>query len=243
MSLEGKVVLITAAAHGIGKASALALAKAGATVYATDIDESALQELSRQEPSLTTYRMNVRDREEIDAVVKRIGAVDILFNCAGYVQNGTVLQATEDDFDVAFDLNVKSMVRTVQAVLPGMLERGDGCIINVASVVSSLKGVINRCSYGTTKAAVIGLTKSIAADYVTQGIRCNAICPGTVQSPSLDQRLTATGDYDAAMTAFIARQPMGRLGTPEEIADLVVYLTGARYTTGSIYAIDGGMLI
>ena len=243
MSLQGKVVLVTAAAHGIGRASALALARAGATVYATDIDEDALQVLRAQLSSLTTYRMNVRDRNEIDAVVKRIGAVDILFNCAGYVQNGTVLQATEEDFDVAFDLNVKSMVRTVQAVLPGMLERGDGCIINVASVVSSLKGVINRCSYGTTKAAVIGLTKSIAADYVTQGIRCNAICPGTVQSPSLDQRLTATGDYDAAMTAFIARQPMGRLGTPDEIADLVVYLAGARYTTGSVYAIDGGMLI
>ncbi|MGO3889330.1 MAG: SDR family oxidoreductase [Paenalcaligenes sp.] len=243
MSLQGKVVLVTAAAHGIGRASALALARAGATVYATDIDEDALQVLRAQLSSLTTYRMNVRDRNEIDAVVKRIGAVDILFNCAGYVQNGTVLQATEEDFDVAFDLNVKSMVRTVQAVLPGMLERGDGSIINVASVVSSLKGVINRCSYGTTKAAVIGLTKSIAADYVTQGIRCNAICPGTVQSPSLDQRLTATGDYDAAMTAFIARQPMGRLGTPDEIADLVVYLAGARYTTGSVYAIDGGMLI
>lgn len=243
MSLEGKIVLVTAAAHGIGKASALALARAGATVYATDIDEDALQVLRAQQSSITTYRMNVRDREEIDAVVKRIGAVDILFNCAGYVQNGTVLQATEDDFDVAFDLNVKSMVRTVQAVLPGMLARGDGSIINVASVVSSLKGVINRCSYGTTKAAVIGLTKSIAADYVTQGIRCNAICPGTVQSPSLDQRLAATGDYDAAMTAFIARQPMGRLGTPDEIADLVVYLAGARYTTGSVYAIDGGMLI
>lgn len=243
MSLQGKVVLVTAAAHGIGKASALALARAGATVYATDIDEDALQMLREQQSSITTYRMNVRDRKEIDAVVKRIGAVDILFNCAGYVQNGTVLQATEDDFDVAFDLNVKSMVRTVQAVLPGMLERGDGSIINVASVVSSLKGVINRCSYGTTKAAVIGLTKSIAADYVTQGVRCNAICPGTVQSPSLDQRLAATGDYDAAMTAFIARQPMGRLGTPDEIADLVVYLAGARYTTGSVYAIDGGMLI
>lgn len=243
MSLQGKVVLVTAAAHGIGKASALALARAGATVYATDIDEDALQMLREQQSSITTYRMNVRDRKEIDAVVKNIGAVDILFNCAGYVQNGTVLQAREDDFDVAFDLNVKSMVRTVQAVLPGMLERGDGSIINVASVVSSLKGVINRCSYGTTKAAVIGLTKSIAADYVTQGVRCNAICPGTVQSPSLDQRLAATGDYDAAMTAFIARQPMGRLGTPEEIADLVVYLAGARYTTGSVYAIDGGMLI
>lgn len=243
MSLQGKVVLVTAAAHGIGKASALALARAGATVHATDIDEDALQVVRAQQSSITIHRMNVRDRNEIDAVVKGIGAVDILFNCAGYVQNGTVLQATEEDFDVAFDLNVKSMLRTVQAVLPGMLERGDGSIINVASVVSSLKGVINRCSYGTTKAAVIGLTKSIAADYVTQGIRCNAICPGTVQSPSLDQRLAATGDYDAAMKAFVARQPMGRLGTPDEIADLVVYLAGAHYTTGSVYAIDGGMLI
>lgn len=243
MMLQGKVVLVTAAAHGIGQASALAFQRAGAIVHATDIDQAGLKALHTLQPAITTHRMDVRDRTQIDTVVKQVGVVDVLFNCAGYVQNGTVLEATEDDFDVAFDLNVKSMVRMVQAVLPSMLERGDGCIINVASVVSSLKGVINRCSYGTSKAAVIGLTKSIAADYVTQGIRCNAICPGTVQSPSLEQRLAATGDYDAALKAFIARQPMGRLGTAEEIADLVVYLATARYTTGSVYSIDGGMLI
>lgn len=243
MMLQGKVALVTAAAHGIGQASALAFQRAGAIVHATDIDQAGLKALHALQPAIKTHRMDVRDRTQIDTVVKQVGEVDVLFNCAGYVQNGTVLEATEDDFDVAFDLNVKSMVRMVQAVLPSMLERGDGCIINVASVVSSLKGVINRCSYGTSKAAVIGLTKSIAADYVTQGIRCNAICPGTVQSPSLEQRLAATGDYDAALKAFIARQPMGRLGTAEEIADLVVYLATARYTTGSVYGIDGGMLI
>ncbi len=164
----------------------------------------------------------------------------MLFNCAGFVHAGTILDSTEDDFDFAVDLNVRSMVRTIKAVLPGMIERGGGAIVNIASVASSIKGVPNRFVYTTTKAAVLGLTKSVAADYVTQGIRCNAICPGTVESPSLDDRLRATGDYDAAKKAFIARQPMGRLGKPEEIADLAVYLACAEFTTGQFHVIDGG---
>lgn len=239
--LRGKVVLITAAAHGIGYATAAAFAKAGAVVHATDIDEAALAVLA-SEHKVHTAVMDVRDTQAVKEVVNRLGNIDVLFNCAGYVQSGTVLEATEADFDLAFDLNVKSMVRTTQAVLPIMLAQGSGSIINVASVVGSLKGVINRCSYGVSKAAVIGLTKSIAADYVTQGIRCNAICPGTVQSPSLDARLTATGDYDKAMTEFVGRQPMKRLGTADEIADLVLYLAQATYTTGSVNVIDGGWL-
>ena len=169
--------------------------------------------------------------------------VDVLFNCAGVVHGGTILEAPEGDLDFAFDLNVKAMVRTIKAVLPGMLEREKGAIINMSSVASSIKGVPNRFAYSATKAAVLGLTKSVAADYVTRGIRCNAICPGTVQSPSLDQRLAATGDYDKARADFIARQPMGRIGEPQEIADLAVQLAGATYTTGQAVCIDGGWTI
>jgi 2-keto-3-deoxy-L-fuconate dehydrogenase len=166
-----------------------------------------------------------------------------LFNCAGVVHGGTILDAPLGDLDFAFDLNVKAMVRTIRAILPGMLERGQGCIINMSSVASSVTGVPSRFVYGTTKAAVLGLTKSVAADYVTRGIRCNAICPGTVQSPSLDERLAATGNYDRARIDFIARQPMGRIGEAEEIADLAVYLAGATYTTGQAVCIDGGWTI
>ena len=172
--------------------------------------------------------------------MKQVGTVDILFNCAGIVHGGTVLDATFEEFDFAVDLNVTSMIRTIKAVLPGMLARGDGAIVNMSSVASSVKGVPNRFVYGTTKAAVIGLTKAIAADYVARGIRCNAVCPGTVDSPSLQDRLRAQGDYEAARAAFVARQPIGRIGTPEEIADLVVYLATATYTTGHIHVIDGG---
>ena len=239
--LHGKVVLVTAAAQGIGQASALAFAKAGAVVHATDINEQGLTALAG-EAGITTHVLDVLDNDSVQRVVERIGQIDVLFNCAGYVHSGTVLQVTHEDLDFAFDLNVKSMLRMIQAVLPGMLERGDGSIINVSSVVGSLKGVVNRCVYGVTKAAVIGLTKSVAADYVTAGIRCNAICPGTVQSPSLEKRLADTGDYDKARKDFIQRQPMGRLGTADEIADLVVYLAGAKYTTGSVNVIDGGWL-
>jgi len=237
--LTGKVVLATASGQGIGKASALAFARAGATVHASDIDADALRDLSGQ-AGIVTHRLDVLDKKAIQTLVEQIGRVDVLFNCAGIVQSGTVLDVKDDDLDVAFALNVRAMVWTCQAVLPGMLERGDGSIVNMASVAGSVKGAPNRCAYGITKAAVIGLSKSIAADYVTQGIRCNAICPGTVESPSLQQRMRAQGDYETARAAFIARQPMGRIGTPEEIADLAVYLAGATYTTGQVHIIDGG---
>ncbi len=238
-SLAGKTVLVTAAAQGIGRASALAFARQGARVVATDIDEARLAELQGT-AGIETLRLDVLDDAGVRAAAGRIGPVDVLFNCAGVVHGGDILQMRDDELDFAFDLNVRAMVRTIRAVLPGMLERGDGSIINVASVAGSVKGVANRCAYGITKAAVVGLTKAVAADYVARGIRCNAICPGTVESPSLEQRMRALGDYEQARAAFIARQPIGRLGTPDEIADLAVYLAGARYTTGQVHIIDGG---
>lgn len=241
-SLEGKMVVVTAAAQGIGRASALAFAKAGAKVVATDINRARLAELDR-EPGIASAELNVLKDAEVDAFFKRIGPVDVLFNCAGFVHAGSILDMKDTDLDFAFDLNVRSMVRTIRAVLPGMVERGGGSIINMSSLAGSIKGVPNRFAYGITKAAVVGLTKSIAADFVAKGIRCNAICPGTVESPSLEDRMRAQGDYEAARAAFIARQPMGRLGTPEEIADLAVYLAGATYTTGQTYNIDGGWSI
>lgn len=239
MSVNGKTVLITAAAQGIGRASVEAFARAGASVWATDLNESALAGL-RELPGVTIRKLDVLDEAAVRDLAGAIGRVDVLFNCAGVVHAGSVLQASDKELDFAYDLNVKAMVRTIRAVLPGMLERRDGAIINMASVASSVKGVPNRFAYGVTKAAVIGLTKSVAADYVAQGIRCNAICPGTVESPSLQERLRATGDFEKARSEFIARQPMGRIGAPEEIADLVVYLAGATYTTGQIHVIDGG---
>ena len=236
--LEGKIALVTAAAQGIGHASALALAAAGASVVATDIDDKGLASLL--EHGIKVGRMDVRDPKSVEAAVKSAGAVDILFNCAGCVHHGTILESTDEQLDFAYELNVKAMVRTIRTVLPGMLERADGCIINMSSVASSVKGVPVRCVYGTTKAAVIGLTKSVAADFVGRGIRCNAICPGTVETPSLEGRLRAQGDYERTRAAFVARQPIGRIGRAEEIADLVVYLAGATYTTGQIHVIDGG---
>lgn len=240
--LEGKIAVVTAAGQGIGKASALAFAKAGAKVFATDINEAALSTLAGT-ANIETAQLDVLDSAAVAAFFAKVGRVDVLFNCAGFVHSGTVLDMTDADLDFAFDLNLRAMVRTIKAVLPGMLERGDGSIVNMASIASSAKGVPNRCAYGVTKAAVIGLTKSIAADYVSQGIRVNAICPGTVESPSLESRMRAHGNYEEARAAFIARQPMGRLGTPEEIADLAVYLAGATYTTGQAYGIDGGWSI
>ncbi|EAR52064.1 oxidoreductase UcpA [Oceanicola granulosus HTCC2516] len=237
--LTGQTVLITAAAQGIGRASALAFRDAGARVIATDINEDALSGLEGCE----THRLDVLDDAAVADFCGQAGAVDILFNCAGVVHGGTILDAPMSDLDFAIDLNVKAMIRTIRGVLPGMLERGRGAIINMSSVASSVKGVPNRFVYTASKAAVLGLTKSVAADYVTRGIRCNAICPGTVQSPSLDERLAATGDYDKARADFIARQPMGRIGEAEEIADLAVYLAGATYTTGQAVCIDGGWTI
>jgi 2-keto-3-deoxy-L-fuconate dehydrogenase len=241
-TLQGKTALVTAAAQGIGRSSALALAAAGARVVATDIDEGKLASF-RGEAGIDLCRMDVRDASSVASAVAAAGSVDILFNCAGVVHHGTVLDCTDEELDFAYDLNVKAMVRTIRAVLPGMRARGGGSIINMASVASSVKGVPVRCAYGTTKAAVIGLTKSVAADFVGQGIRCNAICPGTVATPSLEGRLKSQGDYEKTRAAFIARQPIGRLGRPEEIADLVVYLASAGYTTGQIHVIDGGWCI
>ncbi|MBO1025036.1 SDR family oxidoreductase [Ochrobactrum sp. SD129] len=239
---DGKTALVTAAAQGIGRASALAFAEAGAKVYATDINEAALKELEGVS-GIITRKLNVLDEAAVKALVAEIGQVDILFNCAGVVHGGSILEMKDEDLDFAVNLNVKAMIRTIQAVLPGMLERKDGAIVNMASVASSVKGVPNRFAYGVTKAAVIGLTKAVAADYVAKGIRCNAICPGTVESPSLQDRLRAQGDYEEQRAAFIARQPIGRIGQPEEIADLAVYLAGATYTTGQAYNIDGGWTI
>ncbi|MND37361.1 2-keto-3-deoxy-L-fuconate dehydrogenase [compost metagenome] len=239
---DGKTALVTAAAQGIGRASALAFAEAGAKVYATDINEAALKEIEGVS-GIIIRKLNVLDEAEVKAAVAEIGQVDILFNCAGVVHGGSILEMKDEDLDFAVNLNVKAMIRTIQAVLPGMLERKDGAIVNMASVASSVKGVPNRFAYGVTKAAVIGLTKAVAADYVARGIRCNAICPGTVESPSLQDRLRAQGDYEEQRAAFIARQPIGRIGQPEEIADLAVYLAGATYTTGQAYNIDGGWTI
>jgi len=238
--LKGQQVVVTAAAQGIGCATAEAFARAGAKVWATDINVSKLAEL---QGTFTTRELDVRDTASVRQLAAETGPIDVLFNCAGFVHNGTVLDCTEEQWDFAFDLNVKSMFRTIAAFLPGMLAKSSGSIINMSSVASSIKGVPSRFAYNTTKAAVIGLTKSVAADYVGRGIRCNAICPGTVQSPSLEDRLRALGDYDQARAAFIARQPIGRLGTPEEIADLAVYLATASYTTGQCHIIDGGWAV
>ena len=240
--LKGQVVVITTAAQGIGRATAETFDRLGAQVWATDINEAGLAEVEGG-PQLHRRKLDVLDAAAVSAFFAEIGRVHVLFNCAGVVQNGTVLDASEADLDFAYDLNVKAMVRTIKAALPGMLEWRRGCIINMSSVASAVKGVPNRFAYGVTNAAVIGLTKSVAADYVAQGIRCNAICPDTVESPSLQQRLSAQGDYEAARAAFIVRQPIGRIGTPQEIADLAVYLAGATYTTGQAHIIDGGWAI
>lgn len=237
--LNGKVVLITAAAQGIGRASVAAFVAAGAHVIATDVNAGKLAELEGM-TNVTTRVLDVLSAEAVQQAVAEIGQIDVLFNCAGVVHSGTVLEMSDADLDFAFDLNIKAQIRTIQAVLPQMLARRDGAIINMATVASSVKGVPNRAAYTISKAAVVGLTKSIAADFTTQGIRVNAICPGTVDSPSLHERWHATGDFEAAKAAFIARQPIGRIARPEEVADLAVYLAGATYTTGQIHIIDGG---
>jgi 2-keto-3-deoxy-L-fuconate dehydrogenase len=237
--LDGKVSLITAAAQGIGRATVEAFAREGSRVIATDINAEKLAELAVM-PNVTTRVLNVLDTAAVNAAVAEIGRIDILFNCAGIVHNGTLLEMSDKDLEFAFDLNVWAQVRAIKAVLPQMLERADGCIINMSTVASSWKAVPNRAAYSISKAAVIGLTKSLAADYTTKGIRVNAIAPGTVDSPSLHERWTATGDFEAARKAFIARQPIGRIARPEEVADLALYLATATYTTGQVHVIDGG---
>lgn len=242
MRLEGKKVLVSAAGQGIGKASTLALAAQGAYVFATDINETTLGEVAQQSTeNVETFRLDVLNDEAVQAAAKKCQP-DILFNCAGFVHHGSLMDCTDEEWDFAFNLNARAMWKMMQANLPGMVERGTGSIINMSSAVSSVIGVPNRFVYAASKAAVIGMTKSVARDYVTTGVRCNCICPGTVESPSLHERLHATGDYEAAKKAFIARQPMGRIATAEEIAALVVYLASdeSAFTTGQEHIIDGG---
>jgi 2-dehydro-3-deoxy-L-fuconate 4-dehydrogenase len=239
--LSGKTAIVTAAASGIGRASAEAFARAGARVLAADIDAAAVKSVEGCEGHL----LDVRNVDAIAAFAKKVGPVDVLFNCAGMVPGGTVLTVEPEKWQAAFDLNVHAMFHMIRAFLPGMLAARAGSIINMSSVASSITGVPDRCAYGATKAAVIGLTKSVAADFVAQGIRCNAICPGTVDTPSLQSRLHAYGDYAKTRAEFEARQPMGRLGKPEEIAALAVHLASdeSGFTTGQIHVIDGGWMI
>ena len=242
-NLSGRRALVTAAAQGIGAATARALAEAGATIIATDLNEAGLGWADGS--AITVRRLDVRDPAAITALAAELGAVDILVNAAGFVHHGTVLDCAEEDWDFAFDLNVKSMYRMIRAFLPAMIASGGGSIVNIASVVSSVKAAPNRFVYGASKAAVIGLTKAVAADHIRQGIRCNAICPGTIQTPSLDGRIAAFADPIAARKAFIDRQPLGRLGTAEEVAAAALYLAGdgAAFTTGTIMLVDGGFTL
>jgi 2-keto-3-deoxy-L-fuconate dehydrogenase len=241
--LEGKTAIVTAAGQGIGLASVLAMAREGAKVIATDIREDLLARISA--PGVSTRVLDVLSTDAIAKFASEVAAPDILFNCAGFVHNGTILETEDKDWDFSFNLNVKSHFHMVKAFLPGMLSRGKGSVINMASIASSLKGVPNRFVYGASKAAVLGLTKSLAADYTTKGIRFNALCPGTVDTPSLADRMQATGDVEKARAAFIARQPMGRLAKAEEIAALVVYLASdeSAFVTGQALVIDGGWAV
>ena len=241
INLKGKTAFLTASGQGIGKATAEAFAEAGAYVIATDINHESLSLLN--DVVNETHILDVTDYNEIKKLVNSIKAPDILFNCAGIVHNGTILESKEDEWDLAFNLNSKSMYHTIKEVLPVMIHNGGGSIINIASVSSSTKGIPNRFIYTASKAAVLGITKSVAADYINHGIRCNAICPGTIQSPSLEQRLSDMGDYEIARKQFVARQPMGRFGEAEEVASLAVYLASdaSAFTTGQFHIIDGGI--
>ena len=242
--LKNKRTLITAAGQGIGLSTALAFANEGAEVVATDINPDTLNSLSNEIPQIETRLLDVTKPEEIQQAAEETGPIDVLFNCAGFVHHGTILDCEENDWEFSFNLNVRSMYRMIRAFLPAMLEAGGGNIINMSSVASSVMGLPNRFVYGASKAAVIGLTKSVAKDYIKQGIRCNAICPGTVESPSLQERIKAQGgNLEEVRAAFIARQPIGRIGTPEEIAAIALYLASdeSAYTTGVAFSIDGGM--
>jgi NAD(P)-dependent dehydrogenase (short-subunit alcohol dehydrogenase family) len=241
MRLKGKICVVTAAGQGIGAATARAFAREGATVWATDLDQAKLQPLAAVE-GIKIHRLDVLDKSAIGEFVRETGDIDTLFNCAGFVHHGSVLDATDEQWDFAFNLNVRSMFWTIQAFLPGMLKNGTGSIVNMSSAASSVKGAALRFAYGTTKAAVIGLTKSVAVDFVRQGIRCNAICPGTVQTPSLDERIAGLGGGADARQFFLQRQPTGRFGSAEEIAALAVYLASdeSAFTTGTVNVIDGG---
>jgi 2-keto-3-deoxy-L-fuconate dehydrogenase len=240
--LRDKLALVTAAGQGIGKATALAFAAEGARVVATDVNEALLEQIAAECPGIITERLDVTRNQDVDRLAHRYPDVAVLFNCAGFVAHGTVLDCSEEQLAFCYDLNVTSMYRTIRAWLPNMLAAGQGSILNMASVASSIRGAPDRFAYGVTKAAVIGLTRSVAADFAAHGIRCNAICPGTVASPSLEQRIAAFADPDTARAAFVARQPMKRLGTTAEIAALAVYLASdeSGFTTGSIQVIDGG---
>ncbi len=247
--LEGKLILVTAAAQGMGRAAALAMVREGARVVATDVREDLLATLADEAKgaggTLSTARLDATDPAAIQALVDGLDPLDVLFNCAGYVHQGTILECSEQDWDFSFTLNVRSMYRTIRAALPRMIANGGGSIVNMASVCSSVKGFPNRFIYGTTKAAVIGLTKSVAADFVTKGIRCNAIGPGTVETPSLHDRMRELGNVDEARKMFVARQPMGRLATAEEIIPIVIYLASDEsvFATGQIFNVDGGITI
>ena len=241
MRLKDKLCVVTAAGQGIGAATARAFAREGATVWATDVDAAKLEALAGI-PGIKTQELDVLDKAAILALSAQTGPIDVLFNCAGFVHHGSILDATDDQWRFAFDLNVRSMFWTIQAFLPGMLGKGGGSIVNMSSAASSVKGAALRFIYGTTKAAVVGLTKSVAVDYVSKGVRCNAICPGTVQTPSLDERIGALGGGADAKQFFLQRQPTGRFGSAEEIAALAVYLASdeAAFTTGTVNVIDGG---
>ena len=242
--LKGKRALITAAGQGMGRAAAVAFAQEGASVWATDISADALKTLEGT-PGITTRVLDVTDSSAIERVTREAGDIDVLFNCAGLVHNGTIMECSEKDWDRSFDLNIRAMYRVTRALLPGMLKQGQGSIINMSSIASSIRGIPNRFVYGTTKAAVLGFTKSIAADYVRQGIRCNAVCPGTIDTPSLQDRINALPDPVGARQAFIDRQPMGRLGTTDDIIPLLIYLASdeSSFATGVAFSVDGGMTI
>jgi 2-keto-3-deoxy-L-fuconate dehydrogenase len=240
--LEGKTAVVTSAAQGIGRATVLMMAREGAKVWATDINEAQLASLANVHENISTLVLNVLKQEDVDAAAAKIGTPDILFNCSGFVHGGTIMEVADADWDFAFDLNVRAHYRMMRVFTPGWLARGKGVVVNMASLAGSIKGVPNRFLYGATKAAVIGMTKAMAADYVAKGIRVNAVCPGTVETPSLYDRMRAQGDFETAKAAFIARQPMGRLAQPEEIAAMVVYLASdeSAFVTGQTFVIDGG---